>query len=142
MILWPCVCGQDLVGACSFLGYCQTMIYHGGGNLHHHPACHNAQCTPRITPRQILSLSQSDSSEYGSLVLVGAGECGWGRRGGKRSLSIAQGLLIVIHRMGLGGLGTLQSGIKSKAYIPLQRKTIGVGSWRWLRPPTPPFCVT
>ena len=31
--------------------------------------------------------------------------------------------------------------INSIAYIPLRRKTIGVGSWRWLRPPTPQFCV-
>ena len=29
-----------------------------------------------------------------------------------------------------------------KAYIPLRRKTIRVGSWRWLGPPTPQFCVT
>ena len=28
-----------------------------------------------------------------------------------------------------------------KAYIPLRRKTICVGSWRWLRPPTPQFRV-
>ena len=28
-----------------------------------------------------------------------------------------------------------------KAYIPLRRKTIGVGSWRWLTPPTPHFCL-
>ena len=28
---------------------------------------------------------------------------------------------------------------KSKAYIPLQRKTICFGSLRWLRPPTPQF---
>ena len=28
-----------------------------------------------------------------------------------------------------------------KAYIPLRRKNICVGSWRWLRPPTPEFCV-
>ena len=27
----------------------------------------------------------------------------------------------------------------SKAYIPLQRKTNRVGSWRWLGPPTPQF---
>ena len=27
----------------------------------------------------------------------------------------------------------------TKAYIPLRRKTICVGSWRWLRPPTPQF---
>ena len=30
---------------------------------------------------------------------------------------------------------------KSKAYISLQHKTIRVGSWHWLRPPTPKFCV-
>ena len=29
----------------------------------------------------------------------------------------------------------------STAYIPLQRKTIHVESWRWLRPPTPQFHV-
>ena len=29
----------------------------------------------------------------------------------------------------------------SKAYIPLRRKTIHVGSSRWLRPPTPQFRV-
>ena len=28
-----------------------------------------------------------------------------------------------------------------KAYIPLQRKTIHGGSWRWHRPPTPQFRV-
>ena len=28
------------------------------------------------------------------------------------------------------------------AYIPLQRKTIRVGSSRWLGPPTPQFCFT
>ena len=28
-----------------------------------------------------------------------------------------------------------------KAYIPLRRKNICVGSWRWLRPPTPEFRV-
>ena len=30
----------------------------------------------------------------------------------------------------------------TKAYIPLRRKTIRVGYWRWLGPPTPHFCVT
>ena len=29
----------------------------------------------------------------------------------------------------------------TKAYIPLRRKTIGVGSWRWLTPPTPHFSL-
>ena len=29
-----------------------------------------------------------------------------------------------------------------KAYIPLRCKTIQVGYWRWLGPPTPHFCVT
>ena len=28
-----------------------------------------------------------------------------------------------------------------KAFIPLQCKTIRVGSWCWLRPPMPQFCV-
>ena len=30
--------------------------------------------------------------------------------------------------------------MRSKAYISLRSKTIGVGSWRWLRPPMPQFC--
>ena len=30
----------------------------------------------------------------------------------------------------------------TKAYIPLGRKTIRVGYWRWLGPQTPHFCVT
>ena len=29
-----------------------------------------------------------------------------------------------------------------KAYIPLRRKTIRIGYWHWLGPPTPQFCVT
>ena len=39
-----------------------------------------------------------------------------------------------------GGGGNIV-GIDPLAYIPLQRKTIGVGSCRWLRPPMPQFCV-
>ena len=32
--------------------------------------------------------------------------------------------------------------VDSSAYIPLRRKTIRVGYWRWLEHPTPQFCVT
>ena len=32
--------------------------------------------------------------------------------------------------------------INTQAYIPLRRKNIRVGSWCWLGPPTPQFCVT
>ena len=35
----------------------------------------------------------------------------------------------------------LTSGVKFKADISLRRKNICVGSWRWLRPPTPEFRV-
>ena len=32
--------------------------------------------------------------------------------------------------------------IEVKACIPLRRKTIRIGSWRWLGPLTPQFCIT
>ena len=36
---------------------------------------------------------------------------------------------------------TNRNCVYDKAYIPLRRKTIRVGSWHWLTPPTPQFCV-
>ena len=37
---------------------------------------------------------------------------------------------------------SLFSLLNSYVYIPLRRKTIRIGSWHCLGPPTPQFCVT
>ena len=43
------------------------------------------------------------------------------------------------NRWNIGRIFSVEYGLK--AYIPLHRKTICVGSWRWLTPPTPQFRV-
>ena len=40
------------------------------------------------------------------------------------------------------GLSSCVGASFIKAYIPLRRKTIRVGSWLWLGPPTPQLCIT